>query len=295
MTKEEKKREDELLKQEARQARKEEWAKIKSLGPGARLQYLWDYYKHVVVILVLAAVGVHVVITAVKGARTQTLLYACLVNAGGMETGEEEMLADFKERIGGIDERRQLITFDTSLYIDPYSSRMTQQAVTASMKMTTLVHAGMLDALIAPGDVTDYLQQSGYLLALDDILDEELIERLTEAGCLYYDDEPPQILTEMPEEELPEEEQQSGDRTASGAADTEPEGDGETGDRKTVYAANTEPEEGQKIYAVRVDQTGILERYGLYDAGDAWFSMTGSVRHPDMAKQLLSFLLEEEN
>ena len=200
------------------------------------------------------------------------------------------MLADFKERIGGIDERRQLITFDTSLYIDPYSSGMTQQAVTASMKMTTLVHAGMLDALIAPGDVTDYLQQSGYLLALDDILDEELIERLTEAGCLYYDDEPPQILTEMPEEEL-----KDGDGTASAAADTEPEGDGKAGDRTAVYAANTEPEEGQKIYAVRVDQTGTLGRYGLYNGEEAWFSMTGSVRHPEMAKQLLSLRLEEEN
>ena len=132
----------------------------------------------------------------------------------------------------------------------------------------------MLDALVAPDDVTDYVQQAGYLLPLDDFLDGDMKERLSGEGYLYYDDEPPQILTEMTE---------PAELTDAGTA------------QEVTYGVNTEPEEGQKIYAVRVDQAGVLEKYGLYAGREVWFSLSGSTRHPDMAKQLLSFLLEEQS
>ena len=52
MTEEEKKQQNEHWKQDRIRARREEWEKIRKLGPGAKLQYLWDYYK---IVLALAA------------------------------------------------------------------------------------------------------------------------------------------------------------------------------------------------------------------------------------------------
>lgn len=277
MTEEEKKRQDELWKQDRIRARREEWKKIKNLGPGARVQYLWDYYKIVMVIALGACIAIWLVFNVVQGIRTHNLLYVCVLNSNELDPDTELLREDYIKARGGM-KRMQDMVFDSSIYVDPRSNGTSQQDVATSMKIAAFVGAGSVDVFLAPPDVTDFEQESGMYMALDGLLSQDEIRALGEAGCLYYDSEPEtEGLPEMDETEwMP-------------ASMTE----GAYGDAGT-FSLNTEAESGSHIYAVRVDQAGVLGQYHIYGGTQVWFSIIGNAPHPEEAVRFLHFLLGED-
>ena len=79
MTDEEKKQQKELWKQDQIRERQEEWQKIKSLGFGARLQYFWDYYKIVLVIVIIAVFVIYLIVNMIQGSPHADLA-VCLLS-----------------------------------------------------------------------------------------------------------------------------------------------------------------------------------------------------------------------
>ena len=60
------------------------------------------------------------------------------------------------------------------------------------------------------------------------------------------------------------------------------------------YALNTDPEKGKHIYAVRVDQAGVLGRFPIYADRQVWFSIIGNTSRTEEALGFLHFLLGEK-
>lgn len=241
MTEEEKKHQKELWKQDRIRQRHEEWEKIKGLGFGARLQYLWDYYKIVLAIAAAAALVVYLIVTMIQGSRTETLLYVCVLNADELDPDTEHLQEDYIKARGGL-EKMQNMVFDASIYVNPDATGTSQQDVAAAIKITSYVGAKSLDAFLAPFNVTEYEQEGGMLLALDEILTQEEIDALGEAGCLYYAKESDQ----------------------------------------------------EHIFAVRIDQAGVIGNYDIYGEEQVWFSMIGNSTRIEETARLLHFLLGEE-
>ena len=293
MTEEEKKQQKELWRQDRIRARREEWKKISSLGAGAKLQYLWDYYKIVLVLAAALVLVIYLTVTMIQGARTTTLLYTCLLNTDSLDPDTETLQKDYIEARGGMKKMENMV-FDSSVWVNPDSPGTSQQDVAASIKITSYVGAGALDVFLAPSYVTKFEQENGMLMDLGKVLTEDEIRALSEAGCLYYD-------------QVPETENLSRNQDGKEPTDTAGAGqmkDTQTGtkpDANSGLAAgpaevdlNTQPGEGMHIYAVRIDPSGVIGNYDIYAQGrQVWFSVLGNSRRTEEAAQFLRFLLDE--
>ena len=281
MTPEEKKQQKKLWKQDRIRERHEEWEKIRKLGYKARLQYFWDYYKILLVFAVVAIFIVYIAVFMIQGARTKTLLYACFLNTEELDPDTESLQADYIRALGGIGNTEQIV-FDSSIWVNPDATGTSQQDVAASIKIASYVGAGALDVFVAPSHVTEFEQEGGILRTLDDIPTQDEIRTLGEAGCLYYDTEP---LTGKTAREMETEKGQSGlqpDASAPGAQTQE-------------YSLNTQPSDGMHIYAVRIDQAGVIGNYDIYGKDrQVWFSVIGNSGRTQEAARFLHFLLGEE-
>ncbi len=294
MTDEEKKQQKELWKQDQIRERQEEWQKIKSLGFGARLQYFWDYYKIVLVIVIIAVFVIYLIVNMIQGARTQTLLYACFLNSDELDP-DTEGLRDAYIRERGELGKMQEITFDSSIYVDPYASGTSQRDVATMIKITSFVGAGAVDVFLTPSHVTEFEQKNDLFMPLENVLTPEEIKTLGEAGCLYYADEP-EPDTEDTGWETATQEAGSAEGSVQEAgtqeAQTIPGGGMQSSDGE--YALNTDPEKGKHIYAVRVDQAGVLGRFPIYADRQVWFSIIGNTSRTEEALGFLHFLLGEK-
>ena len=275
MTDEEWKREKELRKQDRIKARREEWEKVRSLGWAARLQYFWDYYKIVLVIAAVVLFLIYLGRTMYVGFHTDTIFYAAMLNPDALDTEADRLGEDFAEYIGGL-EKNQALVIDTSLSITPGS--YSQQDVAAVMKMTAYVQAGQLDVMVGPARQIAFEQSEGVFLPLDDMLSGEQIRKLDQTGDLFYAKEP--VLPAM-----------GGSETESTEWELPNLFEGEA---QKPFEMNTVRGEDQHIYAVRVDDAGILGNYNIYGDEDIWLAMVGSTKRTDRVKEFLSFLRGEK-
>ena len=292
MTEEEKKQQKELWKQDRIRARREEWEKIRKLGPGAKLQYLWDYYKIVLALAAALVLVIYLAVTMIQGARTSTLLYACFLNTDTLDPDTETLQNDYIEARGGI-KKLQNMVFDSSVWVNPDSPGTSQQDVAASIKITSYVGAGALDVFLAPSYVTKFEQENGLLMDLGKLLTEEEIRTLSEAGCLYYD--------KVPETENLSRDQGRLKQAEAAKEETETEQTGNAGTSEghagpvsgqEEVALPTQPGEGMHIYAVRIDPSGVIGNYDIYAPDrQVWFSIVGNSGRAEESIQFLRFLL----
>ena len=289
MTEEEKKQQKELWKQDRIRARREEWEKIRKLGPGAKLQYLWDYYKIVLALAAALVLVIYLAVTMIQGARTSTLLYACFLNTDTLDPDTETLQNDYIEARGGM-KKLQNMVFDSSVWVN--------------------LGAGALDVFLAPSYVTKFEQENGLLMDLGKLLTEEEIRTLSEAGYLYDDKVPETENLSRDQGRLKQEEaaneatatEQTGndgaqtrlmketeseilpDRTSEGAF-------GPASGQEEV-ALPTQPGEGMHIYAVRIDPSGVIGNYDIYAPDrQVWFSIIGNSGRTEESIQFLRFLL----
>ena len=67
MTEEEEKREKELRRQDRAQAREMELRKIRELSGKERIRYFWDYYKFVLVIILVVSFTAYIIVNMIGG------------------------------------------------------------------------------------------------------------------------------------------------------------------------------------------------------------------------------------
>ncbi len=189
MTKEEKKKQDELWKQEKAKERREEFEKIKGLGFRAKLGYFWDYYKIIPIIIGIVLFIIYMIFSVIRGLNTDMLLYVCTLNCDELDPDTDQLKEDYIKARGGI-KKSEAITIDSSVYVDPDSTGTTQRDVAGSVKITSYVGSGAMDVFLAPANATDFEQKNGFYMALDDLLTQEEIQKLGREGYLYYATEP---------------------------------------------------------------------------------------------------------
>ena len=298
MTDEEKKLERQQEKEEQREKRRQERQKIASLHGKKRLQYLWDYYKVWLVFLAIAIVAVNIAVTIVRGLMTKTLLQVSALSAD-YNAASDQMQKDFSSYIGGLKKHEEL-SFDLS--IDLHPGEVTQAEQVADVKLQVQVSSGTLDVVLVPDYAFSYIQQRGMLMSLDDVLSPDEIETYGKAGDLAYASAPDlQALSEQDASEAgtldPEGEStvrtiaalsslQNQTETGTEAAEAEAETVAET-----AAEIHSSPFEGEQIYGIRVDDSGVLSDYAWYPTDQkVYFGIVSNTRHEDMALTYLHYL-----
>jgi len=298
MTDEEKKLERQQEKEDQREKRRQERQKIASLHGKKRLQYLWDYYKVWLVFLAIAIVAVNIAVTIVRGLMTKTLLQVSALSAD-YNAASDQMQKDFSSYIGGLKKHEEL-SFDLS--IDLHPGEVTQAEQVADVKLQVQVSSGTLDVVLVPDYAFSYIQQRGMLMSLDDVLSPDEIETYGKAGDLAYASAPDlQALSEQDASEAgtldPEGESTVRAVTALSSLQnqTEPGTEAAEAEAETVAETAAEihssPFEGEQIYGIRVDDSGVLSDYAWYPTDQkVYFGIVSNTRHEDMALTYLHYL-----
>ena len=170
--------------------------KLSRLSFGAKLQYIFDYYKFwilgvVVLIGLVWSVGSTILHNKPTG------FYAMLLNAGGTDLSgqaDEAAGAAFAEE-AGLDEEKQKIIVDTSATFNP--NDQSQFSMAQNAKIAALYQSHDIDAMVADPGVFTYYALNGSFVDLRDVLDDETLAAYEAAGQVYYIDQHLQELLDQ--------------------------------------------------------------------------------------------------
>ena len=156
-------------KKKLKQAIRDEWAKIKSFGWKKGIEYIWDYYKVWILLIVLVPICV-VVIN--NGDDIRELVFHCSVSAEAFYDYPEY----FKEydKFAGLDEEAQYG------YIEP----ITKYGVLAGERHYNWINTEQLDMIVADSVVNENSMKMACFFELTTFLPEDLLEEFEDK--LYY-------------------------------------------------------------------------------------------------------------
>lgn len=148
-----------------RERRKLEAEKIKSLGWKERLQYLWTYYKHWLLVLIGIAALIGLGQSVYQNSQMKELLSFIVLDTGTeAEEGAERLKSDLTEYLG-TGEKYETVEVTTMLSSTIDSS--------AGMKQTVLIGAGETDLLVCGEEMYEQYHSEGLFLDWEEILDDD--------------------------------------------------------------------------------------------------------------------------
>lgn len=169
---------DRKLKDRIRDKIREEWGKLRLLSWKARLAYVWDYYKPLMVGIIAVIAVINIGITVYHNLQTDTLLYAYMVNCNTYYVDSQTLTEDYTAYLSetGVKElgKNEEFEIDTSILLDDddYSTNYAYQ-----MKFTAVISAKLCD--VALMDVEKFTEYAGwsYFLDLRELLTDEQLEK----------------------------------------------------------------------------------------------------------------------
>lgn len=150
-----------------------ELKKLAGLSWGQRIGYIWDYYKPLMVAILVIIACISMGVTIYHNLQINHIFQAYLINSNSFNLDTDQMTADFTDYIGGIGEKDE-ITIDTSMTYDENDN--SQFGMASQMKLVTYGAAGEMDLLIGDDALYDHYAQSGGMMDMTEVLSEEELD-----------------------------------------------------------------------------------------------------------------------
>lgn len=176
---------DQKLTTRVRNTIREEWGKLKLRSWKERLEYVWDYYKPLMVAILVIVILINIIVTVYRNLQIDTLLNVYAVNCNYDSTDSEELTSDFIEYIGGIGAKEEIL-IDTSIVLDDEDT--TSYAVGYQMKFTAVISAQMADVVLMDAEKFEEYAGYSYFEDLSRILSEDQLEEWEEL-LVYMENE----------------------------------------------------------------------------------------------------------
>lgn len=147
---------------------KEKW---ESLDRAGRVQYIWDYYKLpiLIILIVIYAIGYSVYRSAT---HKDAVLYTGLVNVVSGEELEAQLTEGFLAD-QGIDPAKNTLTLYSGWYLtDDETSEYHEYTYATRMKVLAAIDGEQLDVVLMNQEAFDAFAQNGYLYNMKDLLQE---------------------------------------------------------------------------------------------------------------------------
>ena len=170
--------ETDLTKKERRQIEKE---KLKGMGTGKKLQYIWMYYKVHMLCVILAIGAVCLGVNLYRHAKMETVLSIAVVNAGDFSSEEEQKnileMLDTDNKYAQVSVAQNLMTDETGEDLDYY----------ARMAYVTEIQAATVDVLVMPKALYEHEKDSGMYADLKETFGEDVFESLGAADAQHLE------------------------------------------------------------------------------------------------------------
>ncbi len=152
---------------------------------GQKVEYLWTYYKWVLLVLALVFCVISTVCTSIKNKNVETLYSGTLINIDLTDEGILFLTDDFFAHLGGTEGKQKVDL--TSTYFKNSEMSDPEMDSIAVMRMMASILANELDYAIMNEVGYDYYKSQTMFAPLDEVLPAELLEQLGEE--IVYDTE----------------------------------------------------------------------------------------------------------
>lgn len=182
-----KKHESDLTKKEKRLLERE---KLKEMGLGGKLQYIWMYYKGAIFGLIGCMILLCLLADVYKNAQKETLLAISVFDAGASDV---DAFSESVKKVFDTEDPNQVIELTSSYVSDADTGGLDYYS---QMAFVTQVQAQTLDVLILSEEACEIYEEEGYLADLKELLGEEVYDSFGDSidGCHL----------ELPQEEIGE-------------------------------------------------------------------------------------------
>jgi len=160
-------------KKTVKQSIRDEWAKIKSFGWKDGIQYVWDYYKVWILLIVLTPLTILIVSS---GNNIREMVFHCSFGA--------EAYYDYAGYLDEFDAWAGLNVEEEYSYIEP----MTRLGFTAGERHSNWINTNQLDMIVADPTVHANTMKLACFFELTAFLPEDLLEEF-EDKLFYYENE----------------------------------------------------------------------------------------------------------
>lgn len=150
-----------------------------------KVDYLWTYYKWVLVVIAIAAALISTVATSIRNKNTETLYSGMLVNTDLSENGTQFLTDEFFAYLGG-NEKNQKMVLTSTYFRNSVTSDPEMDSISV-MRLMASVLAGDMDYTILNDVAYDAYRDQSLFTALDEVLSEEVLERFGEQ-IVYFTD-----------------------------------------------------------------------------------------------------------
>ena len=161
--------ETDLTKKERRQIEKE---KLKGMGTGKKLQYIWMYYKVHMLCVILAIGAVCLGINLYQHSKMETVLSIAVVNAGNFSDDKLEKdildMLDIDNKYAEVSVAQNLMTDETGEDFDYY----------ARIAYVTEIQSATVDVLVMPKELYEHEKDSGVYADMKELFGDKIFETL---------------------------------------------------------------------------------------------------------------------
>ncbi len=167
--------EPESMKEAVKEELKKEKKKLSELHGTAKIQYLWDYYKWVLAVVLVICVIVSIVHTSVSNAGKIQLMGVMMVDTYSPDSDNNALEEDVKALIATEEtDDDDYVFIDTSSYTTDG-----ELDYEYSMQMTVRLAAGELDILIMPTEVFEGYD-NGAFYSVEELMGSEFAEKYSD-------------------------------------------------------------------------------------------------------------------
>ena len=159
---------------------KAQWQELKdTLRPmpfKKKLEHLWEYYKWVLVLLIVVSTLIYISVVGYSNARVEGLLYGEIVNLNFDMEGVEYLSTDFLEHLDGVEGDQKVSVYMSNLIVGNDSTYDNYYA--PLMRTSSEITNGTLDYLVADSAALTCYFHEEILMDLRELFTEEELAQI---------------------------------------------------------------------------------------------------------------------
>ena len=145
---------------------------LKPMSWKDRIEYLWTYYKVVLVVVAVALAIISMVVSAIQSKQIQTLLSGALINLSVEQEDQDKMVNELTALLDG-DGKKRIVKLTDIAYIPGNDPENFEINDAAAMKLAMLVTTGSLDYILTDDGTYAELIERELYANLQNILTQE--------------------------------------------------------------------------------------------------------------------------
>lgn len=153
---------------------------------GEKLEYLWTYYKWVLLVAGFAVMVIAIVITAMVNAQVKVLFSGALVNVTPSDEGQAYLTEQWQQTLGAED-KHDTVKLTSFTFRDLSSGEASEVEVTTAMRLYAMVAAQEVDYVITDDVGYHFYINHSTLSPLNTLFSPEELARI-DLPIIYGDD-----------------------------------------------------------------------------------------------------------